>query len=115
MIHGPASDVNPARSELAELRVEGVWNAGQRVAYWREEPLEVDGVLDGSWGRWAVEVKTGAVSSADLRGLLEFTRRFPEYRPLLIGDTASRPTPDRIGIPAIAWRTFLLSGPPVAA
>jgi hypothetical protein len=91
------------------------WNAGQRVAYWREEPLEVDGVLDGSWGRWAVEVKTGAVSSADLRGLLEFTRRFPEYRPLLIGDTASRPTPDRIGIPAIAWRTFLLSGPPVAA
>lgn len=30
------------------------WNAGQRVAYWREEPLEVDGVLEGTWGRWAV-------------------------------------------------------------
>jgi predicted AAA+ superfamily ATPase len=24
------------------------WNRGQRVAYWREEPLEVDGVLEGS-------------------------------------------------------------------
>ena len=31
------------------------WNAGQRVHYWREEPLEVDGVLEGSWGAWAVE------------------------------------------------------------
>jgi predicted AAA+ superfamily ATPase len=27
------------------------WNAGQRVTYWREEPLEVDGALEGSWGR----------------------------------------------------------------
>jgi hypothetical protein len=62
------------------------WNAGQRLAYWREEPLEVDGVLEGTWGRWAVEIKTGAVGTTDLRGLLEFTRRFPEYRPLLVGD-----------------------------
>src|SRR5690606_30790311 len=35
------------------------WNAGQRVMYWREEPHEVDGVLEGSWGSWAIEVKTG--------------------------------------------------------
>lgn len=24
------------------------WNAGQRVSYWREEPLDVDAVLEGS-------------------------------------------------------------------
>jgi len=24
------------------------------VSYWREEPLEVDGVLEGSWGSWVV-------------------------------------------------------------
>ncbi|HVE87764.1 MAG TPA: AAA family ATPase, partial [Myxococcales bacterium] len=38
------------------------WNAGQRVSYWREEPLEVDAVIDGSWGSWAIEVKTGGIS-----------------------------------------------------
>jgi len=35
------------------------WNSGQVVSYWREEPLEVDGILEGSWGKWAIEVKTG--------------------------------------------------------
>lgn len=66
------------------------WNSGQEVTYWREEPLEVDGVLDGSWGQWAIEVKTGAVSTADLRPLLEFVRRFPDYRPLLVGPADGR-------------------------
>src|SRR5207249_1218152 len=66
------------------------WNAGQRVTYWREEPLEVDGVLEGSWGAWAIEVKTGPVSAADLRGLAEFTRRHSNYRPLVLCDEASR-------------------------
>ena len=88
------------------------WNAGQQLAYWREEPFEVDGVIEGSWGRWAVEVKTGSIGSADLRGLLEFTRRFPEYQPLLICDAAGRPAGERLGVPTIAWQEFLLSGPP---
>ena len=44
------------------------WNAGQRVSYWREEPLEVDAVLEGSWGSWAIEVKTGPVLTRDLGG-----------------------------------------------
>lgn len=35
------------------------WNSGQSVSYWREEPLEVDGVCEGSWGSWAIEVKPG--------------------------------------------------------
>src|SRR5262245_27373231 len=53
------------------------WNAGQSVWYWREEPLEVDGVIEGSWGAWAVEVKTGRFQPKDLTGLLEFNRRHP--------------------------------------
>lgn len=88
------------------------WNAGQRVTYWREEPFEVDAVLDGAWGRWAVEVKTGAVDAGMLRGLLEFTRRAPEYRPLLVGDPTSGPIAERAGIPMVSWPEFLLSGPP---
>jgi hypothetical protein len=88
------------------------WNAGQRVAYWREEPLEVDGVLDGTWGRWAVEIKTGAVGTSDARGLLEFARRFPEYQPLLVCDPAGRPAAERAGIVSVTWQDFLLSGPP---
>lgn len=91
------------------------WNAGQRVAYWREEPLEVDGVLDGTWGRWAVEIKTGAVGTTDLRGLLEFTRRFPEYRPLLVGDPPGQLAAERAGIAWVSWHDFLLSGPPSKA
>ena len=75
------------------------WNSGYRVAYWREEPLEVDGVIDGNRGAWAVEVKTGAFGTADLRGLLEFTRRFPRYQPLLLCDPAELPVAARLGVP----------------
>lgn len=88
------------------------WNAGQRVRYWREEPLEVDGVLDGSWGPWAIEVKTGFFSAADLRGLAEFTRRHPRFRPLVLCDPEGRPTVERAGLPAMTWSAFLLGGPP---
>ena len=69
-----------------------VWNAGQTLCYWRAEPLEVDWVLDGSWGAWAIEVKTGAYRPQDLRGLLEFCRLYPKFQPLLLcneGDEAS--------------------------
>jgi predicted AAA+ superfamily ATPase len=88
------------------------WNVGLRVAYWREEPLEVDGILDGTWGHWAVEIKTGAVGTTDLRGLLEFTRRFPEYRPLLVCDPPGQLAAERAGIASVRWHDFLLSGPP---
>jgi len=88
------------------------WNAGQQVSYWREEPLEVDGVLEGAWGRWAIEVKSGVVEPTHLRGLLEFTRRFPEYRPLLLSEASARTIAERAGIAALSWREFLLSGPP---
>ena len=88
------------------------WNAGQRVSYWREEPLEVDGVLEGSWGSWVIEVKTGALSSTDLKGIGEFTRRNPRFRPLVLCDEEARSAVERAGLPAMAWREFLLSGPP---
>jgi predicted AAA+ superfamily ATPase len=74
------------------------WNAGQRVSYWREEPLEVDAVIDGEWGQWAVEVKTGPVREGDLRGLLEFCRRHRAYRPLLVADDQAGRLADAIGI-----------------
>jgi predicted AAA+ superfamily ATPase len=86
-------------------------NRGQRVRYWREEPLEVDAVLEGSWGRWAIEVKSGPVDVADLRGLLEFTRRFPRFQPLVVCDDAARGAAQRAGLSAIAWEDFLLAGP----
>jgi hypothetical protein len=90
------------------------WNAGHRVAYWREEPMEVDGVLDGGRGSWAVEVKTGPVGTADVRGLLEFTRRFPRYQPLLLCDPSGLPGAARLGVRAISWKRFLLGGPEAA-
>jgi uncharacterized protein len=87
------------------------WNSEQHVAYWREEPLEVDGVLDGSWGRWAIEVTTGRVTSRELRALGEFTRRFPEYRALLVCEPGEQAAAERLGVPAMSWRDFLWSGP----
>lgn len=86
-------------------------NTGQHVTYWREEPLEVDAVIDGSWGSLAIEIKTGDIHSADLRGLLEFTRRFPKYRPLVVCDRSASTAAARLGLECIAWQEFLLSGP----
>src|SRR5207248_1923414 len=67
----PDAKTDPARfgTWIENACLAHAWNAGQRVRYWREEPLEVDGVVDGTWGSWAIEVKTGPVSPADLRGL----------------------------------------------
>lgn len=88
------------------------WNAGQRVSYWREDPLEVDAVLEGSWGSWALEVKTGRISVQDLKGLGELVRRHPKLRPLVVCDEEARPVVDRAGFTAIPWTEFLLHGPP---
>lgn len=86
------------------------WNAGQRVSYWREEPLEVDGVIEGSWGSWALEVKTGPFGLADLRGLFELVRRFPRLRPLVVCDDSQRAVATRAGTRAMSWRELLLGG-----
>ena len=88
------------------------WNRGQAVAYWREEPFEVDGVLEGSWGAWAIEVKTGPFGGADLRGLLEFCRRHPRFRPLVLRGPEGTYAARRAGVDSMPWTKFLLSGPP---
>lgn len=91
------------------------WNAGQRVTYWREEPLEVDGVLEGTWGSWAIEVKTGRTSVADFKGLAEFTRRHPKFRPLVVCEEETVAVAARAGFEAIRWWDFLMHGPPGGA
>jgi len=89
------------------------WNMGQRVMYWREEPREVDAVLQGSWGAWAVEVKTGAFHPSDLGNLYEFCRRYPQFRPLaLLGEAGDVDRAREAGAKAMTWREFLLSGGP---
>ena len=89
------------------------WNAGQRVMYWREEPLEIAGVIEGSWGAWAVEIKTGAFDSTHLRGVLEFCRRYPRYRPLVVTAVGDEALALRLGLAAVSWSEFLLNGPSV--
>jgi predicted AAA+ superfamily ATPase len=87
-------------------------NQGQQVSYWREEPLEIDAVFDGSWGKWAVEVKTGKFDTQALRGVLEFCRRHPAMKPLVICAPGSEETARRHGIESISWEDFLIAGPP---
>lgn len=86
------------------------WNRGQEVYYWREEPLEVDGVLVGSWGKWAMEVKTGNFTTRDLGGLLEFCRRYPEFQPLVVC-SRSRAEDTIAGVRLMYWGDFLLGKP----
>ena len=88
------------------------WNSGQIVSYWREEPLAVDGILEGSWGKWAIEVKTGKFQTSELTGLLEFARRHTGFQPLVICSANGRTTAERADVPAVTWQQFLLDGPP---
>lgn len=85
-------------------------SSGQNVSYWREEPREVDAVLDGSWGKWVIEVKTGEYGSRDLAGLLEFASRFPDYRPVVICDNRHTEPARRIGVDVRTWPDFLWNG-----
>ena len=91
------------------------WNNGQRVSYWREEPLEVDAVLEGSWGRWAIEVKTGRFEAGHLKGVLEFVARHPQFRPLVVCAPEGRATAARVDVTSTTWQDFLLDGPPRTA
>jgi predicted AAA+ superfamily ATPase len=87
-----------------------VINAGQAVHYWREAPLEVDAVVDGTWGKWVIEVKTGPYGARDLSPLFEFVRRFRGYRPLVVCDEAGISIAQQAGIPSVSWSQFLWSG-----
>lgn len=111
-IADPGSDPQRFGAWVENACLAHAWNAGQKVSYWREEPLEVDGVFEGSWGSWAVEVKSAAVRTSELKGLLELVRRHPELRPLVICDDSARASAERAGVRAISWREFLIGGPP---
>jgi uncharacterized protein len=87
-------------------------NQSQRVTYWREEPLEIDAVLEGSWGDWAIEVKTSRSDAQALKGLLEFCRRNPRFTPLVISAPGDEENARRHGIRSVSWEEFLVSGPP---
>jgi uncharacterized protein len=91
------------------------WNRGQQVTYWREEPFAIAGVLSGSWGNIALDVKVGRVQPADLRALGEFTSRFPTFRPLLVCSSRDVDFAVAHGIAAMSWQQFLLHGPSTAA
>ena len=113
-IADPRSDPQRFGTWVENACLAHAWNSGQQVSYWREEPLEVDGVFEGSWGRWAVEVKTGPFHQSELKALLELVRRQPELRPLVICDASGLASAERAGVQAISWQEFLLGGPPGA-
>lgn len=107
----PQSDPRRFGAWVENACLAHAWSSGQRVTYWREEPLEVDGILEGSWGSWAIEVKTGRPDPTELRGLAEFVRRHPRFRPLVVADDDWRSVAERLGLPALSWKRFLLEGP----
>lgn len=85
------------------------WNAGQNVSYWREEPWEVDLVVEGPWGNLAFEVKTGPYTARDVSGLLEFHRRNPGFEPWVLCDEGREDVARRLGLNATPWTDYLLS------
>lgn len=88
-------------------------NSGQTAHYWREGDLEVDGVLEGDWGRIAIEIKTGPITPRALRPLGEFTRRHPGFEPRLLVAAdqleAARRVAGAAGFRVQSWEEFLLA------
>ncbi|MEO8198692.1 MAG: ATP-binding protein [Thermoanaerobaculia bacterium] len=103
-----------ASREVENACIALAWNAGQEVFYWREEPYEVDLISTGSWGNWAIEIKTGRTATTDLAGLLRFVGRHRQFRPLLVHSPEREPASIVAGTPIVTrnWRQFLLEGPP---
>jgi predicted AAA+ superfamily ATPase len=80
--------------------------------YWRTKSgSEVDFVVYGRGGFWAIEVKSARrVQSADLRGLLAFRDDYPTVRLGLVYRGAERLLPD--GVPCVPAGEFLAGGRP---
>jgi len=95
---------------LENACIAAAWNAGQTVHYWREEPLEVDLVTSGSWGKWAVEIKTGPLHLRGLSGVLAFCGRNPDFRPVVVCDPGQQRVAEGAGVAAVPWPQFLLHG-----
>jgi len=110
----PLPDTNPAGwgRWVGNACIAFAIGCEQTVQYWREEPMEVDAIFSGSWGKWAVEIKTGEYTSRDLAGLLEFCRRNTEYLPIVLCDENHTDTAHRLGLDVLSWEEFLWSGIP---
>ena len=68
--------------------------AGWETYYWKYRDLEVDYVVRGPAGEnWAVEVKSGAATEGELRGLRAFCGQYREFEPRLVRLRESRPVP----------------------
>ena len=72
----------------------------------------MDGVIQGDWGRWIVEVKTGRYTAADLKGLAVASTKFPEFSPLVICDPGEEEPAEAAGFRSIPWPDYLLGGLP---
>lgn len=104
--------------ELEGVALEGLvlqhlraWNAhrgeANTISYWRTRAgLEVDFVLYGPDGFWAIEVKNAKrVHSADVRSLQQFHQDYPEAVPLLLHRGRERVEVD--GVTCIPCAEFL--------
>jgi predicted AAA+ superfamily ATPase len=76
-------------------------DAGTRIHYWREEPLEVDFVIERGARLAALEVKSGKVPHAT-PGLDEFCRRHPHCRRWVVG-SAELSVGEFLRYPAQHW------------
>lgn len=106
-----SSEVEGAALEGLVVQHLRAWNAyrGERngLYYWRTRSgVEVDLVLYGEDGLWAVEVKNAKrMHLSDLRPLKTFMQDYPEARPLLLYRGEERLRMD--GIPCIPCQDFL--------
>jgi len=95
------------------------WNAyrGDRhtLSYWRTRTgLEVDFIVYGPDGFWAIEVKSAKrVHTADVRSLLQFREDYPEATPLLLYRGKERITVD--GVLCLPCQDFLVALEPTRA
>ena len=85
-----ASEIGGAALETLVAQHLRAWNdlaeADHTLSYWRTRSgLEVDFVIYGPLGLWAIEVKhSSTVQPNDLRGLRNFCEDYPEATPLLL-------------------------------
>jgi predicted AAA+ superfamily ATPase len=80
---------------------------GHRLSFWRtSRGTEVDFVIYGETGMWAIEVKNAArVDRQDLRALQTFREEYPECEPILLFRGSERRQVD--GIPCRPVAEFL--------
>lgn len=89
------------------------WTLAQRephsFSFWRTQTgLEVDFIIYGPRGFWAIEVKRSSnLSPSDVRGLLAFKEEYPEAECFFVTGTKHRET--YRGFPVIPVEEFLLS------